>query len=218
LIFIAAMKSRVALIFILFSLSMISQNCGEPEDVYQQTTQEQRDWGAFQIGTWWIYKEEVLNLYDTIRVYSHKKEFLQKPEPESNHYVERVNSYFSSSRLIDSGYFNVVSFTRAVDMIHKNSDLGEHLRECYLVKPPPVQGDWIRNGSPHQINRFDTIYPTYKIGNLEFSNVVRANDNFNYFYLGTPTLIYSAKNIGIIRKEFPEYNQIWNLIDYHIVQ
>jgi len=40
----------------------------------------------------------------------------------------------------------------------------------------------------------------------------------NLFYNGTPTLIYSAKHIGIVRKEFPEYNQVWNLVKYNIVQ
>jgi len=40
----------------------------------------------------------------------------------------------------------------------------------------------------------------------------------NLAYDWTPTLIYSAKNIGIIRKEFPEYNQVWNLVRYNIVQ
>ena len=48
------------------------------------------------------------------------------------------------------------------------------------------------------------------------ANVVRAN-NMNLFYNGTPTLLYSAKHIGIVRKEFPEYNQVWNLVKYNIV-
>ena len=203
----------------LFLTCIYFQNCREPDEIFFPVSQELKDWGLFKPGTYWIYKEDVLNIYDTIEIYKLTNEKIQLDKKnQPNDYWEIINSYAASSRLIDSCYFSLVSFARVVDMIHENSDLGEYLRKCYLVKPPPVQGDWVRNGSSDQINRFDTIYSTYKLGNFEFTNVVRANDNFNYFYLGTPTLIYSAKNIGIIRKEFPEYGQVWNLVDYHIVQ
>jgi hypothetical protein len=32
------------------------------------------------------------------------------------------------------------------------------------------------------------------------------------------TYIYTAKNYGIIRKEFPEKKELWNLVRYNIVQ
>jgi hypothetical protein len=202
----------------LFVVILSFQHCNEQDEVFYPVSQELKDWGAFKLGTYWVYKEENLNIYDTIKIYKLTSEKLQIDKYRLNHFWERVNSYFYSTRQIDSGYFKVASFSGAIAMIHENSDLDEYVRKCYLIKLPPVKGDWIRNGSPDQINRFDTIYSTYKLGNFEFTNVVRANDNFNYFYLGTPTLIYSVKNIGIIRKEFPEYGQVWNLVDYHIVQ
>jgi hypothetical protein len=202
----------------LFVVILSFQHCNEQDEVFYPVSQELKDWGAFKLGTYWVYKEENLNIYDTIKIYKLTSEKLQIDKYRLNHFWERVNSYFYSTRQIDSGYFKVASFSGAIAMIHENSDLGDHVRKCYFVEPPPVQGDAINNGHVGQYVLFDTIYSTYKLGNFEFTNVVRANDNFNYFYLGTPTLIYSAKNIGIIRKEFPEYNQIWNLVDYQIVQ
>lgn len=180
--------------------------------------QEQIDWGGFKSGTWWVYKEENLGIYDSIYIYKEMRKWLPGVSPAPNHYTEFYKSYFSSNRGIDSGYFYILSPRSGIQMFHFNDIIPEHSRSCYLVNPPPVQGEAINNGHVGQYVLFDTIFSTYKLGNFEFTNVVRANDNFNYFYLGTPTLIYSVKNIGIIRKEFPEYNQVWNLVDYHIEQ
>lgn len=202
----------------LFVVIQFFQHCDEPEEIIEPLSQEFKDWGTFKSGTYWVYKEDNLNLYDTIKIYKSTSEYIQTDKSSLNHFWENINSYFFSTRQIDSGYFRVSSSSGVVAMIHENIDLGEHLRRCILVEPPPVQGDAINNGHVGQYVLFDTIFSTYKLGNLEFNNVVRANDNFNYFYLGTPTLFYSVKNIGIIRKEFPEYNQVWNLVDYQIVQ
>lgn len=90
--------------------------------------------------------------------------------------------------------------------------------EYFIVYTPLVQGDFARVGGPQQIAILDIIYPKLQVGDYEFNNVVRANKNMNLFYNGTPTLLYSAKHIGIVRKEFPKYNQVWNLVNYHIVQ
>jgi len=98
---------------------------------------------------------------------------------------------------------------------------GEYSQDCFLLPPPPIlekQGVTIGTGPTSQFTIFDSIYPVLKLGELEFTNVIRANNNMNLAYNGTPTLIYSAKHIGIIRKEFPEYNQVWNLVKYNIVQ
>jgi hypothetical protein len=103
-------------------------------------------------------------------------------------------------------------------MANIDQDGGEYINRCYLVVPPPVQGKTIGIGPTTQYTIFDTIYPKLQIVDNEFTNVVRANNNMNLFYYGTPTLIYSAKHIGIVRKEFPEYNQVWNLVRYNIVQ
>jgi hypothetical protein len=32
------------------------------------------------------------------------------------------------------------------------------------------------------------------------------------------TYFYTARNLGIIRKEFPDNNEVWNLIRFKIVQ
>jgi hypothetical protein len=87
-----------------------------------------------------------------------------------------------------------------------------------LIRHPIKQGSWTQTGPTSQHTIFDTIYPNLQIGDFNFTNVVRANNNMNLAYNYTPTLIYSAKHIGIVRKEFPEYKQVWNLVRYNIVQ
>jgi len=191
-------------------------SCGPDEPIYRQVRQEHKDWGAFKEGTWWVYEEENLGIRDSIYIFRYQAQF-NKTEV-TNHREESILSYFSSSLNVNEGVFGVAYASSGVQMGALAQNGGEHILRCYLVVPPPVQGDWIRTGSPTQHTIFDTIYPALQIRDNEFTNVVRANNNMNLFYNGTPTLIYSAKNIGIVRKEFPEYNQVWNLVKYNIVQ
>lgn len=97
----------------------------------------------------------------------------------------------------------------------------EYSASCYILPPSPIlekQGYALHTGPVGQYTIFDTIYSVLELDDLNFIQVIRANNNTNLAYNGTPTLIYSAKHIGIVRKEFPEYNQVWNLVKYNIVQ
>jgi hypothetical protein len=166
-----------------------------------------------------VYEEENLKIRDSVYIYKQKtEEFRLDPRNQPNHYYYKIISHFASSRNIDSGLCDVSSIGSGPLMRREMNDGGEQSLQCYLVVPPPVQGKTIGTGSTSQYTIFDTIYPTLQVGDNEFTNVVRANNNMNLFYNGTPTLIYSAKHIGIVRKEFPEYNQVWNLVNYNIVQ
>ena len=63
-----------------------------------------------------------------------------------------------------------------------------------------------------------SIDSTITIGMLEFSNSL-------YYTIGdagsedfVPLNLFFVKNIGIVRKELPDENRYWNLIDYYIIQ
>jgi len=191
-------------------------SCGPDEPIYHPIRQELKDWGTFKEGTWWVYEEESIGIRDSIYIHSYQDQFY-KTEVK-NHLEQSVSCYFASDRGVDSGYILFGHSSSGIQFRNDGATNGEDSKKCYLVVPPPVLGDFIRTGGPSQHTIFDTIYPSLQIGGNEFTNVVRANNNMNLFYNGTPTLIYSAKHIGIVRKEFPEYNQVWNLVKYNIVQ
>ena len=211
-------KYTIILFLAFLTIAFYISGCKDPDPVYNQVRQELKDWGAFKEGTWWVYEEENLKIRDSVYIYLQEtEEFRLDPRNQPNHYDYKIISHFASSTNIDLGLYDVSSIGSGPLMRREMNDGGEHSLQCYLVVLPPVQGDFIRTGGPRQHTIFDTIYPKLQIGDNEFTNVVRANNNMNLFYNGTPTLLYSAKHIGIVRKEFPEYNQVWNLVKYNIV-
>ncbi len=210
------MKTFIKLVAILF-VSLALQNCGpnDSEAIYKYLPQENKDWSAYKVGTWWVYEEETSNLRDSVYVYHYLDSFYENWN-WPNQFGQGITMYTASNLGIDT--FEHAIFT-SVLMKRLNDLIPEHLPQCYLlIRHPIKQGDWTRTGPPSQHTIFDTIYPNLQIGDFNFTNVVRANNNMNLAYNYTPTLIYSAKLIGIVRKEFPEYKQVWNLVRYNIVQ
>ncbi len=198
-------------------LAFTASNCKDkPENRYDHVRQELKDWGVFKVGTWWVYEEEILKIRDSVYIYREEINANSKVD-RPNQFSEEIGSYLISTNIGDTMFFRVITQSTGVKL-QTLRDYPEYQSACYLVVPPPVRGGWSRIGPPEQITIYDTIYAVYKLGTLGFSNVVRANDNMNLAFDGTPTLIYTAKNIGIVRKEFPEFNQVWNLVAYSIVQ
>ena len=62
------------------------------------------------------------------------------------------------------------------------------------------------------------ILDSCQIGALQFDEtaVFKADESPSENY--TTTYYYIAKNIGIVRKEIPSQSEVWNLVNYHIVQ
>jgi hypothetical protein len=210
------MKTFIKLAVFLF-VSLALQYCGpsDSEAMYSYIPQETKDWSAYKIGTWWVYEEETSKLRDSIYVYQYIDSFYVRRN-WTNQYQQGISMYTASSLGIDSFHHGVFS---DVIMRRINVEIPELTPQCYLlIRHPIKQGSWTQTGPTSQHTIFDTIYPNLQIGDFNFTNVVRANNNMNLAYNYTPTLIYSAKHIGIVRKEFPEYKQVWNLVRYNIVQ
>ncbi len=210
------MKIFIKITVILF-VSLALQNCGpsDSEAMYNYIPQETKDWSAYKVGTWWVYEEETSKLRDSVYVYHYLDSFNEKIFWK-NQYQQGISMYTASSLGIDSFHHGVV-----LDVIMRriNLEIPELTPQCYLLIEHPIKkGAWKTSGPSSQHTIFDTIYPNIQIGDFNFTNVVRANNNMNLAYNYTPTLIYSAKHFGIVRKEFPEYKQIWNLVRYNIVQ
>jgi hypothetical protein len=198
-------------------------SCGpdNPTPNYQMVPQESKDWGVFQKGTWWVYEEETLKYRDSVYVYRTEEKFFEPSKRPEAPGVQDLSTYIRSSLRLDSMIIQTSSIGPQIKLIQVAIDIPEYSSSCYILPIPPFlekQGVTIGTGPTSQFTIFDSIYPALKLGELEFTDVIRANNNMNLAYNGTPTLIYSAKHIGIIRKEFPEYNQVWNLVKYNIVQ
>ncbi len=214
------------LIFLAFLTTAIYlSSCGPSDEiVYIKIDPELLAWGSFKEGTYWIYKEENTGATDSVYVYKHEKSYGESDRGSKKvktTYEVFYSSFFTSNKDIDTLYYDIGTFSSDIHLARKSIIKNGPLLSCNIV-PPPFPNFFFEGYtvwvSSSQKTVFDSIYPIYQLGELEFSNVIRANNNENYAYNGTPTLLYSARNVGMIRKEFPEYNEIWNLIRYNIVQ
>jgi hypothetical protein len=211
------MKPLPALLVFCFLSIAFLHNCS-PDDTpirYPEVPQGLKDWGTFKKGTYWIYQKEGTSLIDSVWVDTLITQEIEADE----HGVSRIETNLRQTYDVRLYRYRISTQAQFIAYEQLQSSQGEHAFKCYINKYPlPKQGDKVSSGSVMQITTFDTIYPTYSIGTDTYTNVVRAFNNYNYAFEGDTTYIYTAKNYGIIRKEFPEKKEVWNLVRCNIVK
>lgn len=219
-------KNTVLLFCMITFFTVVLSSCGpSDEEVYIKIDEEVLAWGAFKEGTYWIYQEENTGTIDSVYVYKQEEAYGESDRGSKKvkiTYEVFLGSIFINSINNDTLYYDVTTFSSNILLTRVTRIKNDPARSCNIVPPPYSnffkEGYTTRTGLLSQKTVFDSIYPIYTLGELEFTNVIRANNNENYAYNGTPTLLYSARNVGMIRKEFPERNEVWNLIRYNVVQ
>lgn len=194
--------------------------CTDPEISREYLSEEFKSWGNFKEGTYWIYKELNSGVEDSCYVYSYDSLMQLESYPdEGEYFIEVIESRFISSSLQDSFkiWMNTGGLFVNLENISSKSVGSEVVLKCVLVVPPPVQGQSYNTGPIDQVVTFDSIFETYSVGNSTFHDVVRANDNMNMAFNRRQSSFYTARNIGIVKKVFPEVNQTWELVRFSIV-
>ena len=214
-------------------------------------SQDLKDWGSFKTGTWWVYEEQLSGLRDSVWVIKNVASTEQKPtlgfrwSPVRHPYLPYVASYCASTISDPFCY-------RLSETYHKNAVYLRPSHLPYYVLEPTIfiimpstyfniereltfdttyNTEYVyKGGTPVFNTANDTVFSTLSIGQFVFENVVTKRDKNNMVFNNESTVIYSAKNIGMIRKEilekdsnnvrkeFLKKKQIWNLIKYHIEQ
>jgi hypothetical protein len=200
--------------------------------------QEMKDWIYFQPGSYWIYEDSVTNTVDSVYVTEAKierKEHILSNEKCPYRIEDRVyittGSTLGKKIQIDGAYslgtgvINDTTNTRGTATIRNQNHLGGDGGFSMYMFFPVVQGT-IGRWTGFGLIKHDTIFPTYEVKGKVFENVLRVHDNANGAY-GAETKFYHAKHIGVIRKEIyemdrdnpnPKLLQVWELIDYKVIQ
>ncbi|MCB9263134.1 MAG: hypothetical protein H6607_12230 [Flavobacteriales bacterium] len=194
-------------------------SCGDPTYLTQYLSQEQKDWCNYKKGSYWIYQEEGTGTTDSFYCYKDTTFIEELIEEYSESYHETTERFVASTNPNDS-FFYIVGASSYMHLfkIGKSPDSEIDL-ECLLV-PFVVSSTNDPSLSPHSIRRItlDTPVYNYELKGIKYDETIKMTDNFNTAFNATETIIYTAKGVGIIRKEFPEYGQVWNLVRYHIEQ
>ena len=206
------------LILIILGLPFLMFCCKDKEEIIRKVDPEIKAWGLYQKGTWWVYEEENTKIIDSFWVDTVILSYSQFKGESVRKKNERFSVIVKSKNNTSDFNLSVSSTTRLVFLITKDSISPEFESNCVLLGIPFKKGEHFSTGDVFKWTEMDTIYDSLKINGFTFKNVIRANDNGNPAFFGQRTLFYSARNFGIIRKEFPDHNEVWNLIRFNIVQ
>lgn len=172
-----------------------------------------KDWGLFQVGTYWIMQDSVTQTKDSIYVVS-----VESSNSSPLYYSVDSNAIYQQIKISFNSNPVMSSFTLRSDAIilSKGSEDILVFIEDTTKKLYPIY-----NGAP--INK---SLSTYTISanvftNIRFSYLTVYHDvphyhTFYYSYTGT----YWKKNLGMIKFQYiaPDYRNVRELLRYHIVQ
>jgi len=181
-----------------------------------------KDYFLFKEGSWWVYEEETSHERDSVyvtesinntsnydfdmRLYSTRQDYFYHYWPD---YASGNNSCSQSGSI----------HTRCVLINVSKGKPGDYVGDGDCFFYTFKQGDYettFNTQFPNNKIIVEQVYQSYILGPLAFAKTVKIHE-LNTFIEGVqPTNHYYSEGVGIIRKEFLDSNQVWNLVSYHI--
>ncbi len=202
--------------------------------VYTNYTPNQtiKDYCIFKTGTYWVYQDSTSGKLDSVWVYQYSQTTDTFKKTQTDIYYCPVYLYRTFSSKYRSN--NYVQFNTAFEVQNGRNIILEG-----VIDSTGSIGDYVKAFSPFTLNLQQGFYTSGDVATLlqsiniligingnTFSNVYKyshTKDCSNYYFINyqhfeNKTNTYFAPHIGIVRKEVPDSNIVWNLIRYHIVQ
>ena len=187
---------------------------------------EVKDYFYFKMGSWWVYEEELTGKRDSVYVnetWTDTSSVLFSTELISTYdeYEYRFWTKGVNGSLVKN------NLTRKTDlstrMYRSKGKSGDYVDEatCFLFYPKPGLESPAFGGIEYgykNILKAENLHYTYNISGEIFNNVVEFSEEHTAIEESQPTRHFYCPNIGIIKKELIDSNQVWNLVSYHINQ
>lgn len=184
-----------------------------------------KDWFYFDVGSRWVYEEENTGQRDTVIVTSSWSdtgsfEFTTRVFSSYDRYYYRC---WANSAIRYGDDKLVKKSTRSTSVKRSKGKDGDYVGEsrCFLFYPIEGYSQYnLNSGSVHTENKLkiDSTFFQKTINDMSFINVVKVIEDHTFIEEDQPTLHYYAANVGLIRKELIDSNQVWNLISYSVSQ
>ncbi|MES2556446.1 MAG: hypothetical protein V4604_09870 [Bacteroidota bacterium] len=188
-----------------------------------QSVSAAKDFFYFKMGSWWVYEEET----------SHERDSMYVIEANDD-----VNGYDFDIRIKSALtdyeyhywpiYFSGISGCSEVTPISKKclfvkeskGNPGDFIGEsnCFFIRHR--KGEFVSAFNvnfPDNKVYIDDILDTFQLNSFSFPSTIKTHELAKIQDNNQPTNYYYAKGVGIVRKEFLDSNQVWNLVDYYIV-
>ena len=79
-------------------------------------------------------------------------------------------------------------------------------------------GGYIPIGKPHLLNEVESTSDRLDFMGTEYDSLVRVHVNYHPCSDWTEARFWWKKNLGLVRFDYPEHNEIWMLVDYKVEQ
>jgi hypothetical protein len=176
----------------------------------------------FKVGSYWVYEEETSGDLDTVYVTE------AAHDPSSYYFEVRMYSthqdyYYhfwpeygaSSNNCPDLG----IICGRCLNVKRSKYKPGDYVGEgtCFIYLPLVGESDYVYNSAyPNNYVYVDSLFTEYFVDTLTFQNTIKIRELNTYMEGEQPTNHYFSENVGLVRKELLDDNEVWNLIDYYI--
>ncbi|MCO6494554.1 MAG: hypothetical protein J5I91_02600 [Bacteroidetes bacterium] len=218
---------RTLLLLCPFYISSCNKSCPYIKTVPIQ--QEMKDWCEFLPGSYWIYKDSISGLFDTISIYDIQNKILETTPEKSKCPVRKQQelylNYTEDSIPNPSNY----EFYGIYEDSNPEKPNGEiifrkkaerTLYSTYMLFPIQ-EGKSKRYGS-RSFFTIESIIPQLSVADTSFDSIVCTHDNFCYPASGEARF-YHVKHFGVIKKVFysqgtTEPSAIWELVEWNVLQ
>lgn len=193
------------------------------------TIDELREWAFFKEGTYWIYEEETTLARDTFTVVDSHDFITDQGNVQFDYETYRSSDGYFYWFWFNEGWTAEDCNEGCCDCRRLWCDkyiAGDADGEDVLLTFPTFIGSYsgIYGGNQYGVVEVVGFQESYQIGSIIFFEVViEMNDNSVLNQSPTDPDWYAskyffAKSVGLIRKEIQESNEVWNLIEFNIVQ
>ena len=190
---------------------------------YCEDLKEAKKYFLFDVGSWWVYEEEVTHERDSIYVTQAWND-PESPDFDTYLYSSYQGYYYNFFPLISIGTNCSNPYGSYKKCIYiKNSKFapGDYVGEenCFFMQyfeganTPCINVNYTDNKII-----FQKIYENYSSGSLSFLRTLKVHTEHSSVENNSPTNHYYVKGVGLIRKEILDSNQVWNLVDYSVTQ
>jgi hypothetical protein len=230
------MKKFILLVFLLLLMVAVCSRCKHLRDqddpsndcYYDGSVEGLKEWYYYKVGTYWIYEDVNSGIRDTLTVLTNA---------ESPQGVDYASCEFKAFSTYYNGFINVYfndSYT--IHCLNHQSCDCRKIRWGFNSTATGVSGGGWYFLYPHIPNNYNNIAGTGTTTLQSFNQEMVVQDSLyrqvviydvtnsfiegpqNGWQSGTQVYFTIAKNHFIIRKQVPEYNQDWQLIEHVIIQ
>jgi hypothetical protein len=218
-------KSSCIVLIILFLLLVGS--CCHPSTVkeYDGCAAESnlflhRSYFYFEVGSFWIYENEMTQELDTVFVFDVSEGIDDDGFDWFNMNVSSTltghingynyNEFFSHESNVNSDCWN--------RLVSRSSALpGDFIGASRMFMTPGLVGNRVFHGG-NGSTEILSVQEEFQIGSEFFPDVIAYYTDVDASENYVSTKYHFAKNIGLIRKEIIDLDEVWELIEYEIVE